>query len=84
MTVAVALVPFVVAIGGALMYALSSNGKVAEIGRLAMFCGLFWLVYLFAGATPIGARSLRGSGAFRASGVRLPRDSRVDATYRAG
>jgi hypothetical protein len=51
MNVAEALVPFVVAMLGALVYALSANGKVSEIGRLAFFCGLFWLVYLFAGHT---------------------------------
>lgn len=30
-----------VALIGLLAYALSTNGKVAEIGRIAFFCGLF-------------------------------------------
>lgn len=46
---AVVLVPLVVLVAGALAYALSSNGKLSELGRIAYFVGLLWLVYLFAG-----------------------------------
>lgn len=40
-----ALLPALVALIGMLVYALSSNAKVAELGRLAFFAGL--LVFLF-------------------------------------
>lgn len=33
-----------VALAGLLMYALCTNGKLAEIGRIMFFCGLFVLV----------------------------------------
>jgi Na+/phosphate symporter len=39
------LIPLLVLVVGALAYALSANGKVAELGRIAFFVGLFWLVY---------------------------------------
>lgn len=45
-----ALVPILIALVGALVYALSSNGKLVELGRIAFFVGLFWTVYSFAGA----------------------------------
>lgn len=38
-TVAIALV---IAVIGALMYALSSNGKVANLGLVIFACGMFW------------------------------------------
>jgi hypothetical protein len=41
--------PLVVCIAGALLFALSSNGKLARMGELAFFCGLFWVVYLLSG-----------------------------------
>jgi hypothetical protein len=34
-----------VAVVGALVYALSSNAKVARMGEIAFFVGLLWLVY---------------------------------------
>jgi len=43
------LVPALVAIVGALVYALSSNARVVELGRLAYAVGLFWAVYALAG-----------------------------------
>lgn len=43
-----ALVPLVVLVIGILTYALSTNGKVVELGRLAYVIGLMWLVYIFA------------------------------------
>jgi hypothetical protein len=42
--------PLVVLIAGALLFALSSNGKVAKMGEYAYFVGLLWLVYLLAGS----------------------------------
>jgi len=47
MTAAVVLVPVLVLVLGILVDALSSNAKVAELGKIAYFVGLFWLVYLF-------------------------------------
>ena len=41
----IAVVPFIVLVVGALMYALPTNSKVAELGRLTFFAGL--LVFLF-------------------------------------
>jgi hypothetical protein len=41
----IAIWPLVFCIVGALAWALSSNAKIAEMGKLAFFCGLFWLVY---------------------------------------
>jgi hypothetical protein len=45
---ATAALPLVVLIAGALLFALSSNGKVARMGELAFFVGLFWLVGVLA------------------------------------
>lgn len=42
---AVAVLPLVVCVVGALMYALPTSPKVNEMGRLMFFVGLFWLVY---------------------------------------
>jgi len=47
MTVAL---PFIVCVAGALVYALSSNGKVSRMGEIAYFVGLLWLIYSLAGA----------------------------------
>lgn len=44
----IAVWPLVIAVVGALVYALSSNPKAAELGRLIFFCGFFWLVYTLA------------------------------------
>jgi len=49
----VPFVPAVFAVLGLLIYALSSNGKAAEIGRIMFFCGL--LAALFA----MGGRAFR-------------------------
>ena len=43
--------PLLVMVLGALAYGLSNNGKVAELGRIAFFCGLFWVVYLLCGSS---------------------------------
>jgi Na+/phosphate symporter len=45
----IAVWPLVVAIIGALVYALSSNTKVTEMGRITFFVGFFWLVYSLVG-----------------------------------
>lgn len=37
-----------VALAGALVYALSSNGKASELGRLAFGCGLLVCLWVFA------------------------------------
>jgi Na+/phosphate symporter len=37
----VATIPIIVLIVGVLMYALSANPKLSEIGRIMFFCGLF-------------------------------------------
>lgn len=41
---AVAVVPLVLVVVGALMYALGGSPKVQEMGRIVFFVGLFWLV----------------------------------------
>jgi len=45
----VAIVPVLAIIVGALVYALATNGKVAELGRLTFGCGMLVEVYLLAG-----------------------------------
>ena len=40
--------PALVAVLGLVGYALSSNGKVAELCRIAFFCGLFVVVWILA------------------------------------
>jgi hypothetical protein len=45
----IALVPLVVALVGLVTYALSTNAKVAEIGRILFFVGALWLVYVLSG-----------------------------------
>jgi hypothetical protein len=42
---AVVLWPLLVCILGALVYALASNPKASEMGRIAYFVGLLWTVY---------------------------------------
>lgn len=43
------LFPALVAVLGVLVYALASNPKVAELGRIAFFCGLLVAVWILAG-----------------------------------
>lgn len=50
----IATLAVVVAVAGVLMYALASNPKLAEIGRIMFFCGL--LVALFAFGNAGGVR----------------------------
>lgn len=42
--VVIIYIPFLVCIIGALVYALATNGKVGELGRIAYGCGL--LIFL--------------------------------------
>jgi hypothetical protein len=37
-----------IAIVGALVWAIPSNAKAAELGRIAYFVGLLWFVYAIA------------------------------------
>ena len=43
------LLPLLVCSVGVLVYALSSNGKVAEMGRMAYGCGLLVTLFELAG-----------------------------------
>lgn len=45
------ILPFIVTVVGLVLYALASNAKPAEIGRIIFMVGLFWLVYLLAHTT---------------------------------
>jgi len=49
--IAILVFPLLFAVAGLLMYALCTNAKLQEIGRIAFFCGLFWLVYLLTDKT---------------------------------
>lgn len=44
----IAVVPFILAVIGALLYALATNGKVSEVGRIMFFCGLLVLTFALA------------------------------------
>lgn len=45
------LVPLAIAVAGLLFWALSTNTKVAEAGRIAFFCGLLVLTAVLANTT---------------------------------
>ena len=47
----IVLLPVLVAVVGVLCYALATNPKVAEMGRIAFFCGL--LAFLLAGGEQV-------------------------------
>jgi chromate transport protein ChrA len=47
----IAVWPLLVAVIGALVYALASGTKVAELGRITFFVGVLWLVYTLATKT---------------------------------
>lgn len=47
----IAIIPLIVAIVGLLMYALSANAKVAEIGRIMLWTGLLVTLFVAAGRT---------------------------------
>lgn len=46
---ATAIIPIVMAILGALAYALSANAKVQELGRILFAAGVFALAFALAG-----------------------------------
>lgn len=46
---ATAVAPLVVCVVGALAYGYSTNAKASELGRIAFFVGLMWLVYSLSG-----------------------------------
>jgi len=45
----IVLLPLLVAVVGVLVYALSANAKLAEIGRLMFFAGLLVTLYFASG-----------------------------------
>lgn len=47
----IAIIPFIVAIIGVLMYALCANPKLQEIGRIMFFCGMFIITWVLAKET---------------------------------
>jgi hypothetical protein len=47
---ATAVLPLVVLVAGALLFALSANPKLSEMGKWAFIVGLFWLVGTLASA----------------------------------
>jgi hypothetical protein len=42
------IIPILCAVIGALVYALTQNGKAAELGRGAYWVGIFWVLAHFA------------------------------------
>jgi len=47
----IAIIPLIVAIVGLLMFALSANPKVVEIGKIMFWTGLLISLYISAGKT---------------------------------
>jgi hypothetical protein len=47
----IAIIPLLVAIAGALIYAFAANPKAAEIGRILFFCGVFFVTMVVARET---------------------------------
>lgn len=45
----IVLIPLLVAITGLVIYAISTNPKIQEIGRIAYACGLLVTVFVVAG-----------------------------------
>ena len=48
--------PLLIAIIGALVYALAANPKAAELGRLMFFCGLWVFLLVYGGSTVTALR----------------------------
>jgi hypothetical protein len=42
------LIPFLVAVAGALVYGFAANPKLSELARITFFVGVMWTVYDFA------------------------------------
>jgi hypothetical protein len=49
--VVIAALPIIAMVVGALMYALSSNGKIQELGRILFAAGAFALLFALSGKT---------------------------------
>lgn len=49
--IGLAILPLVFVVVGALMYALCSSPKLAEIGRIIFFCGFFFLTSTLSNST---------------------------------
>lgn len=47
----IAIIPLLIALVGVLMYALCTNPKLQEIGRILFFCGMFVITWVLAKAT---------------------------------
>lgn len=47
----IAALPIIAMVVGALMYALSSNGKIQELGRILFAAGAFALLFALSGKT---------------------------------
>ena len=45
---AIAWFPIIIALIGVLLYFISTNGKVQEVGRIMFFCGLLVLCFTLA------------------------------------
>ena len=45
----VILIPLLVAIIGAFIYAFAANPKLVRIGEILLFCGVLWTVYALMG-----------------------------------
>ncbi len=43
---AIAVFPIIILIVGVLLYFISANGKVQEVGRIMFFCGLLVLCFV--------------------------------------
>ncbi len=46
-----AIIPLIVCIIGLIVYIVSSNPKISEVGRIAFFCGLLATCLAFAGSS---------------------------------
>jgi Na+/phosphate symporter len=47
----ITVIPALVALVGVLIYAISTNGKAQEIGRIMFWTGLFFTLWALAGQT---------------------------------
>lgn len=45
---AIAIFPVIIAVIGILLYFVSANGKVQEVGKIMFFCGLLVLTFVLA------------------------------------
>lgn len=47
----IAIIAFVIALIGLLLYAFAGNSKLQEVGRIMFFCGMFFITQQLAGKT---------------------------------